>query len=156
MQIVSKVVGRKVSQRTELKQSLSKQKKSGPESGNTKGTTGTSCLKVGSKVKFPLSNRTAQGILRFIGPTRFSTGLWCGIELSRPDGRNNGTVKGVKYFNCKFNYGIFVHAEKVTLVEEGDVVSAHGMLSYVTNCNKVCANFHYDGTLKFHINWGYW
>ena len=69
---------------------------------------------------FPLANKTTVGILRFIGPTKFSSGTWCGVELSKPEGRNNGTVKGVKYFHCKFNYGIFVHVEKVSLVEEGD------------------------------------
>jgi len=126
LQIISKVVGKKVSQAPDLKQSASKRKKSESDSGCTKSTSEFSHLKVGSKVKFPLSNKVVNGTLRFIGPTKFSSGLWCGIELSRPDGRNNGTVKGVKYFQCRFNYGIFVHAEKVISVEDGDIDSGKG------------------------------
>ena len=37
-------------------------------------------------------------------------------------------MKGVKYFQCKFNYGIFVHAEKVIVVEDGDIDSGKGKL----------------------------
>ena len=128
LQIVSKVVGKKLTQAPELKRGIPKPKcKSESDSGNTKSNSVDTPLKVGTKVKFPLSNKTAHGTLRYIGPTKFSSGLWCGIELSRPDGRNNGTVKGVKYFQCRFNYGIFVHAEKVTIVEEASADSKQGM-----------------------------
>lgn len=122
LQIVSKVVGKKISQAPSIKRATEKHNKKRSPSSNSSSTS----LTVGSKVKFPLSNKTAYGTLRFIGPTKFSSGLWCGIELSRPDGRNNGTVKGVKYFQCKFNYGIFVHEEKVTLAEEGETTARRG------------------------------
>ncbi|XP_065059270.1 ankyrin repeat domain-containing protein 26-like isoform X2 [Rhopilema esculentum] len=114
LKIVSKVVGWKSKSPTESKKSSSNDKKDNPNA------TAYGSLEAGAKVTFPLGNKTTVGILRFIGPTKFSSGTWCGVELSKPEGRNNGTVKGVKYFHCKFNYGIFVHAEKVSLVEEGD------------------------------------
>lgn len=151
LQIVSKVVGKKVSQAPELKQSVSKHRKSESDFSSTKSTTGASHLKVGSKVKFPLSNKTARGILKFIGPTKFSTGQWCGIELSRPDGRNNGTVKGVKYFQCKINYGIFVHAEKVTLDEEENVHSKRGMLLSTHFCTEDYNSTCYVWNLSYYI-----
>lgn len=46
--------------------------------------------------------------MRFAGPTQFATGTWYGIEMDSPVGKNNGTVQGVKYFDCKPNHGIFV------------------------------------------------
>ena len=42
---------------------------------------------------------------RYAGPTEFATGLWAGVELESPQGKNNGTVKGVVYFRCSKNYG---------------------------------------------------
>jgi len=47
------------------------------------------------------------GIVRFIGPTSFADGDWVGVELAH-GGKNNGTVKGIKYFECPNNSGLFV------------------------------------------------
>ena len=48
------------------------------------------------------------GHIRFIGPTEFAPGIWYGVELDTPTGKNSGSVKGVRYFNCQDNHGIFV------------------------------------------------
>ncbi|GIX85146.1 centrosome-associated protein 350 [Caerostris darwini] len=48
------------------------------------------------------------GTIAFIGNTHFSDGLWYGIVLDEPNGRNNGTYDGVSYFKCYKNHGIFV------------------------------------------------
>lgn len=37
--------------------------------------------------------------------TKFATGLWAGIELDEPVGKNNGSVGGVQYFVCQQSYG---------------------------------------------------
>ena len=56
-----------------------------------------------------ISVRDKNGIIRFIGPTKFAKGTWIGIELDDPTGKNNGSKDGVEYFKCKGeNYGIFV------------------------------------------------
>ncbi|XP_055915828.1 restin homolog [Eupeodes corollae] len=55
------------------------------------------------------------GILRYLGETQFASGNWCGIELDEPNGKNDGSVEGVKYFECKPKYGIFVPVAKVSL-----------------------------------------
>lgn len=34
------------------------------------------------------------GYLRFVGPAQFKTGIWAGIELDTPTGKNDGTVAG--------------------------------------------------------------
>lgn len=60
----------------------------------------------------------AQGVVRFVGRTDFSTGHYLGIELDDPIGENNGSVDGIEYFRCEPNYGIFVKPNTVVLVEE--------------------------------------
>lgn len=57
------------------------------------------------------------GRVRYIGQTKFAPGDWIGIELSSPNGKNNGQVGGVKYFECQPLHGIFVRPQAVTLVE---------------------------------------
>ncbi|EGW34267.1 uncharacterized protein SPAPADRAFT_65423 [Spathaspora passalidarum NRRL Y-27907] len=59
---------------------------------------------VGSKVIV----KTTPGIIRYIGTTQFAPGTWYGVELSQPNGKNNGSVEGVQYFHCKPNHGVFV------------------------------------------------
>jgi len=49
-----------------------------------------------------------EGVIRFLGETKFSSGNWVGIELLESVGRNDGTVFGVQYFSCSQNHGIFV------------------------------------------------
>lgn len=53
------------------------------------------------------------GTVAFYGETQFSDGVWVGIILEEPKGKNNGTVKGIKYFTCAENYGIFCLRDKV-------------------------------------------
>lgn len=61
---------------------------------------------------------TKPGILKYFGRTEFADGIWCGVELNEPIGKNNGSVKGVQYFTCKDNHGIFVSVNKVEKVQE--------------------------------------
>ncbi|XP_071542500.1 uncharacterized protein [Panulirus ornatus] len=55
------------------------------------------------------------GTLRYFGRTAFASGEWCGVELERPVGKNDGSVDGVIYFTCHPGYGIFAPAGKVFL-----------------------------------------
>ncbi|XP_042300091.1 LOW QUALITY PROTEIN: CAP-Gly domain-containing linker protein 4 [Sceloporus undulatus] len=53
------------------------------------------------------------GIVRFYGTTKFAPGFWCGIELDKPHGKNDGSVAGVQYFSCPPRYGVFAPPSRV-------------------------------------------
>ncbi|KAG0204413.1 CAP-Gly domain-containing linker protein 4 [Mortierella sp. GBA30] len=57
------------------------------------------------------------GYLRFVGTTEFKTGVWAGIELDTPTGKNDGSVGEVVYFTCRPKCGIFVLAAKIVKTE---------------------------------------
>ncbi|CAM9970810.1 unnamed protein product, partial [Heterosigma akashiwo] len=50
---------------------------------------------------------------RFIGETKFAQGVWIGVELTVKKGKHDGTVKGVRYFLCPQNQGVFVRPDSV-------------------------------------------
>lgn len=72
----------------------------------------TSDPPLGSVVEVP----TGRGTVRFCGATAFAPGKWVGLELAQPNGKNDGTVQGVKYFTCKPNYGVFVRPSQVKVI----------------------------------------
>jgi dynactin 1 len=73
-------------------------------------------IPIGATVEISLGH----GIVRFCGTTSFSTGKWVGIELSEPVGKNDGSVQGIAYFSCQMNYGVFVKASQVRVVQAPD------------------------------------
>ncbi|XP_070776489.1 CAP-Gly domain-containing linker protein 4 isoform X1 [Enoplosus armatus] len=54
------------------------------------------------------------GTLRFCGSTEFSGGLWAGVQLDKPEGKNDGSVAGVQYFTCRMKHGIFAPLSKIS------------------------------------------
>ncbi|KAK5645223.1 hypothetical protein RI129_006523 [Pyrocoelia pectoralis] len=58
-----------------------------------------------------------EGTLRFIGNVHFSQGVWCGIELPNANGKNDGCVRGVRYFACPDSRGLMAPLCKVSLVD---------------------------------------
>lgn len=53
------------------------------------------------------------GTVRFYGKTSFAPGHWCGIELDKPHGKNNGSISGVQYFTCPPKHGVFAPPSRV-------------------------------------------
>ncbi|CAB0013259.1 unnamed protein product, partial [Nesidiocoris tenuis] len=58
-----------------------------------------------------------EGILKFFGKTELGDDLWCGVELDAPEGLNDGSVNGIRYFTCKPNHGVIAPKSKVSLVQ---------------------------------------
>uniref|UniRef100_A0A8C7UKH5 CAP-GLY domain containing linker protein 3 n=1 Tax=Oncorhynchus mykiss TaxID=8022 RepID=A0A8C7UKH5_ONCMY len=54
-----------------------------------------------------------QGIIRYYGKTDFAPGYWFGVELENPTGKHDGSVFGVRYFNCMPKYGVFAPPSRV-------------------------------------------
>jgi len=71
-------------------------------------------LSVGMKVLVNAGKELrVPGTVRFIGPTLFASGIWIGVELNGPHGKNNGSVQGHFYFECPPSYGLFLRDENV-------------------------------------------
>lgn len=73
----------------------------------------TEAIEIGAKVRV----KNLEGIVRFMGQTQFAPGIWVGIELNEPLGKNNGSINGVEYFKCANpgNYGLFASPAIVKL-----------------------------------------
>ncbi|KFZ65839.1 Centrosome-associated protein 350 [Antrostomus carolinensis] len=70
-------------------------------------------FKIGDRV---LVSKVQPGTLRFKGLTKFAKGFWAGVELDKPEGNNNGTYDGIKYFDCKAKHGIFAPPQKISRI----------------------------------------
>lgn len=60
---------------------------------------------------------TKRGYIKFIGITKFSPGIWCGVELDDNIGKNDGSINGIRYFTCEKTRGVFAPLNKVTAVK---------------------------------------
>lgn len=73
-------------------------------------------LKNGDKVcigdKVMLENNL-KGEVRFMGNVSGKNGVYYGIKLTEPKGKNNGCISNVRYFDCEQDYGLFVVRAKI-------------------------------------------
>ncbi|KAM6128861.1 centrosome-associated protein 350 isoform 3-T4 [Phoenicopterus ruber ruber] len=86
-----------------------------PSVSLTEETDSLSNFNIGDRV---LVSKVQPGTLRFKGLTKFAKGFWAGVELDKPEGNNNGTYDGIKYFDCKEKHGIFAPPQKISHITE--------------------------------------
>ncbi|XP_073957277.1 kinesin heavy chain 73 isoform X2 [Choristoneura fumiferana] len=87
------------------------------ESSEGRTHTAPEWLTVGESVQLRLSSST--GVVAYVGPTHFAHGLWVGLELDAPTGKNDGSVGGTRYFQCRARHGIFVRPDKLVQDRRG-------------------------------------
>ncbi|XP_045491706.1 CAP-Gly domain-containing linker protein 2 isoform X4 [Colias croceus] len=71
-------------------------------------------LRMGDRVIVSSSRGSKAGTLRYVGVTDFATGVWAGVELDDPIGKNDGSVDGKRYFECAPRFGLFAPISKVS------------------------------------------
>merc|ERR1711991_373502 len=59
-----------------------------------------------------------EGTIRYIGPVADSSNIYIGVEFGQPLGKNDGSAKGKRYFECKANHGSFLKPPMVKMIEE--------------------------------------
>lgn len=78
---------------------------------------------VGSRV---VLHKLGRGIVRFLGKTEFGSGIWTGIQLYYPVGRNDGSVRGKSYFTCPDGHGIFVRPSTLVILSLDAATTSRG------------------------------
>ncbi|XP_053375815.1 CAP-Gly domain-containing linker protein 1-like isoform X3 [Mercenaria mercenaria] len=54
------------------------------------------------------------GFIAFLGETQFAPGEWAGVVLDETIGKNDGSVNGVRYFQCEPKRGVFCRISKLS------------------------------------------
>ncbi|XP_076108567.1 uncharacterized protein LOC143076624 isoform X6 [Mytilus galloprovincialis] len=54
------------------------------------------------------------GVIAFLGETQFAAGEWAGVALDKQEGKNDGSVKGIRYFQCESDRGVFARISKLS------------------------------------------
>ncbi|KAI8434781.1 hypothetical protein MSG28_003294 [Choristoneura fumiferana] len=77
-------------------------------------TTTNGELRLGDRVIVSSSRGSKAGTLKYVGVTEFAPGVWAGVELDDPLGKNDGSVDGKRYFECAPRFGLFAPIAKVS------------------------------------------
>lgn len=93
-----------------VEKTTASEKASGPPSSETQEEF-VDDFRVGERVWV---NGNKPGFIQFLGETQFAPGQWAGIVLDEPIGKNDGSVAGVRYFQCEPLKGIFTRPSKLT------------------------------------------
>lgn len=93
-----------------VEKTVPSEKASGPPSSETQDEF-VDDFRVGERVWV---NGNKPGFIQFLGETQFAPGQWAGIVLDEPIGKNDGSVAGVRYFQCEPLKGIFTRPSKLT------------------------------------------
>jgi len=80
-------------------------------------------LDIGNRVHLIPKKQLDCGWIRFIGRIEGKGGIWVGVELDLPEGKNDGTVDDERYFHCDDKHGIFVRPQSLKVAALDDDAS---------------------------------
>ena len=106
----------KVQEKKKPKQKSTKKKKSTKKNDHVENGKPGDSVKVGSHVTVVVRRKDENAIVAYVGETQFAPGMWYGLRLERAVGKNNGTIKGVRYFQAEARRGLFVKRSSITPV----------------------------------------
>ncbi|KAH7392706.1 dynein associated protein-domain-containing protein [Pyrenochaeta sp. MPI-SDFR-AT-0127] len=67
-------------------------------------------FKIGQTVE---TSTHQHGVVKYVGPIHVSDGIFLGIELPTATGKNDGSVRGERYFTCVPAHGLFVKESSI-------------------------------------------
>jgi dynactin 1 len=70
-------------------------------------------FKIGQTVE---TNAHQQGLVQYVGPIHVAEGDWLGIELPLPEGKNDGSLRGERYFSCPPFHGLFTKESNILTI----------------------------------------
>ena len=71
-------------------------------------------MKVGDRCEVTVGGK--RGLVQYVGKIpQIAPGWWVGVQYDEPVGKNDGTVKGRKYFDCPPKYGGFLRPDKLSV-----------------------------------------
>ncbi|VDO62160.1 unnamed protein product [Schistosoma curassoni] len=110
-------------------------------------TPSSSAIPISGKSQSPLTTTGVSGRigkLRYCGSVSFGSGIWVGVELDEPVGRNNGSVAGIQYFSCPNQHGIFAPIGRVyKTVNIDGKQNWHPVTSSTNTTNSTIVNRHH-------------
>jgi len=69
-------------------------------------------MKVGDRCEVTVGGK--RGLVQYVGKIpQIAPGWWVGVQYDEPVGKNDGTVKGKRYFECPPKYGGFLRPDKL-------------------------------------------
>ncbi|XP_063752210.1 CAP-Gly domain-containing linker protein 2 isoform X2 [Eleginops maclovinus] len=85
-------------------------------------------------------NGVKLGVIAYLGETQFAPGQWAGVILNDLVGKNDGSVGGVRYFECQPLQGIFTRPSKLNRQQAGEGSDSHSIDSQNQGGNGVPAS----------------
>jgi len=86
---------------------FAKEQAAAAESKDTEGEEKAATIKKGDRCECAKGGKK-RGEVMYVGKPEFAPGWWIGIKYDEPLGKNDGTAKGKRYFECPQGFGHFV------------------------------------------------
>ena len=61
-------------------------------------------------------NSGAVGVVAYIGPVHYANGDFAGVIMDPGEGKNDGSIKGKRYFECQAGCGLMVKLRDIAVL----------------------------------------